>query len=99
MHFQASYTSQINFQLFYPLLDSLFTTLKIICALHSTLYVLALSAMQCNKKIFANQVVLIMCGQTLKSFKFLVKIGTLGHFGSNLGILERVKMTFFGGNY
>ena len=42
-------------------------------------------------KIFANQVVLIMCGQTLKSFKFLVKIGTLGHFGSNLGILEGLK--------
>ena len=51
-HFQASYTSQINSQLFYPLLDSLFTTLKIICALHSTLYVLALSAMQCKYFIF-----------------------------------------------
>ena len=48
-------------------------------------------------KIFANQVVLIMCGQTLKSFKFFSENRNFGPFWVKFRYFRRVKMTFMGG--
>ena len=55
-----------------------------------TLHFNALWAVNLHK-IFTNQVVLIMCGQTIKSNKFCSENRNLGHFGSNLGILDGLK--------
>ena len=48
-------------------------------------------------KIFANQVVLIMCGQILKSIKFFSENRNFGPFWVKFRYFRRVKMTFIGG--
>ena len=55
-----------------------------------TLHFTALWAVNLHK-IFTNQVVLIMCGRTIKSNKFFSENRNFGLFGSNLSLLEGLK--------